>query len=764
MESTNAAGPAESVTFAPLTDNLPAFDRNAGSSATASLSIGAISVQAGGTVLAGTGDPNDASDSYYGSGILRSTDGGLTWTLIQNSDDGITNLHSFVGLGFAGFAWSTVDPSLVVAAVSQSAEGVVVNASTKTSVMGLYVSNDAGATWQMATISDGAKTVQTPMLAGGNLQGVAATAVVWNPVRRRFFAAVRYHGYYESTDGMSWTRLAHQPGAGMTLAACPSLSGTAGNVSCPVFRGALAVQAGTGDLFATTTDRNNIDQGLWQDVCGLSGSNCSSNTVGFANRIPSSALEVGNGSAVIPQADYDLSLVAEAAGSDTLLFVGTGDLFRCSLSGGCVLRNATNATNACAAPAKVAPAQHAIAALSSASFILLGTDGGLWRSTDNVNEQGPPCSVEDASHFQNLNSGLGSLAEIISFAQDPQDPSILLAGLGAGGSVSLSSLSSDTMSAWQQVSAGEGGTVAIDQRNPLLWYLSTAWGVSIQRCSAGARCGASDFAGPATIGAVQTGADASLIDAPWMLDPGLSTNVLVGTCRVWRGPADSGALWSSANQISPMLGGPQNSTCDPSTNPSVRSLATAGPAVTLGASQNSGSKMLYAGMAGRSDGGGAFPGHVFSTSSADLASSATKWVDLAASMVTNDVSNTGMFNPGGFDISAIAADPHDATGKTIYAAIMGFSGNGISVPHLYGSTDGGAHWLNLSSNLPNAPANSVIVDPNRCQYPLCGPRHGSLCNDTGCKLRNGKLLECVRCGAAERACDTALHSGAYAYG
>lgn len=136
-KSTNAAGPAESVTFAPLTDNLPAFDRNAGSSATASLSIGAISVQAGGTVLAGTGDPNDASDSYYGSGILRSTDGGLTWTLIQNSDDGITNLHSFVGLGFAGFAWSTVDPSLVVAAVSQSAEGVVVNASTKTSVMGL---------------------------------------------------------------------------------------------------------------------------------------------------------------------------------------------------------------------------------------------------------------------------------------------------------------------------------------------------------------------------------------------------------------------------------------------------------------------------------------------------------------------------------------------------------------------------------------------------------------------------------------------------
>ncbi len=49
---------------------------------------------------------------------------------------------------------------------------------------------------------------------------------------------------------------------------------------------------------------------------------------------------------------------------------------------------------------------------------------------------------------------------------------------------------------------------------------------------------------------------------------------------------------------------------------------------------------------------------------------------------------------------------------TVYAAVMGFTGNGISVAHVYGSTDGGAHWLNISSNLPDAPANSIVVDPN----------------------------------------------------
>lgn len=160
-KSTNAAGPAESVTFAPMTDNLPVFSGSVGSSATASLSIGAISVQAGGIVLAGTGDPNDALDSYYGSGVLRSADSGLTWTLAPNSLDGASGRHYFAGLGFAGFAWSTVNPNLVVAAVSESAEGRVVHASMTDSVMGLYVSGDAGATWQMATISDGPQITNT---------------------------------------------------------------------------------------------------------------------------------------------------------------------------------------------------------------------------------------------------------------------------------------------------------------------------------------------------------------------------------------------------------------------------------------------------------------------------------------------------------------------------------------------------------------------------------------------------------------------------
>lgn len=713
-KSTNAAGSPGNVTFSALTDSLPAFSANAGSGAIPSLSIGAISVQSG-VVLAGTGDPNDASDSFYGSGILRSADGGLTWTLIQESHDGVASNHSFIGLGFAGFAWSSVSPGTVVAAVSQAAEGVLVNAPDATnSVMGLYYSTDSGATWQMSVIMDGSQIVQTPLPTGGDIGGRAATAAVWNPVRQLFFAAVRYHGYYESPDGETWTRLADQPGTGLSLAACPTAPSTTGNPSCPIFRGALAVQPTTGDTFALTVDRNNLDQGLWQDVCALSGTNCSSSTVTFANRLNSAPLEVGSGNTAIAQGDYNLSLAAVSSGpsgssQDTLLYAGMIDLYRCSLSAGCVLRNTTNAVNGCAAPAQVAPAQHAIATLATSSqpLLYLGNDGGLWRSTDGVNQPGAPCSASDASHFQNLNSGIGSLAEVVSFAQHPTDPATLLVGLGANGTAATAAASSLT-TVWPQLSTGEGGTVAIDQKNPLLWYVSTAAGVSVRQCANGGACTAADFNGSPTIGPVQVALDRSLIDAPWMLDPALTSNIMVGTCRVWRGPAANGAFWSSANAISKLLGGPQNAACA-STNPVLRSLGAGGPVSTAAATQNAGSQVLYAGMAGSLDGGGTFGGHLFSTTAANTVTNTTAWTDLTASPVSND---TGGFNAGAFDLSSVAVDPHDATGATVYATVMGFTGNGINAPHLYRSSNAGAQWTNISSNLPNAPANSVVVDPN----------------------------------------------------
>ena len=223
-KSVNAAGDPSQVSFTPLTDTLSSYS----GANIVSLSIGAVTVQPGGTgvVLAGTGDPNDATDSYYGAGLLRSADGGLTWSLISSSSDrtiGGESNYQFVGNGFAGFAWSTTNPNLVVAAVSQAAEGTEVNAAVNaslagTSVMGLYYSSDAGQTWYLATISDSTNSIVQSNQTNFSTTGNAASAVVWNPIRQMFYAAVRYHGYYQSPDGVNWTRLANQPGTGLTIA------------------------------------------------------------------------------------------------------------------------------------------------------------------------------------------------------------------------------------------------------------------------------------------------------------------------------------------------------------------------------------------------------------------------------------------------------------------------------------------------------------------------------------------------------------------
>jgi hypothetical protein len=692
-KSTNAAG--SSPTFNPLTDTLAVFA--SGTSAIASLSIGALAVQpaANPVLLAGTGDPNSATDSLYGQGLLRSTDGGLTWSLIQFSRDGTTGDHYWLGLSVSGIAFSTAAPSLVVAAFSTATDSAETGASTNYSTLGLYASTDAGLTWKLATLYDGAVVMQQPEIPSGQINGNAVTSVVWNPIRKSFFAAVRNHGYYASTDGLTWTRLANQPGTGLTTANCPALIVT-GN--CPIYRGTLAVQPVTGDTYALTVDASDLDQGLWQDLCNAASNNCASSTPSFANRIDNAALEVGSGNTAVEQGTYNLTLAAApTTGSGTLLFAGTIDLYRCSLTTNastCALRNTTNALNGCNAPAAVAPAQHALSTVAQPSgtpILYLGNDGGLWRSLDGVAETGPACSATDASHFNNLNPAFtGSLSEVTNFAQHPTDPNTLIAGIGANGSALT--FTATTQTQWPQISAGEGGTPLLDPNTPNTLYAAIGSGINLRQCTLGNACTATNFIPPAIIGGPQVSNDTALLDAPTLLDPALTTNLIAGTCRVWRGSASTGTTWSPANAISPTFDG--STTPCTANSPLIRSLAAGGPSTTSTNAQLSGSQVIYAGIAGSTTGGNAKAGHLYVTKNANI--SPATWTD------------TALPNASQFDVSSIAVDPHDATGATVYATIMGFSPTG----NLYRSTDFGAHWTNLSSNLPEAPANAVLVDPN----------------------------------------------------
>ena len=700
--SSSNAGTVADVIFSPLTDMVTAL----GGAVDASVSVGALTVQPGGTgvVLAGTGDPNDVLDSYYGAGILRSTDGGTTWSLIAQTEDAEAGYSasdfSFAGEGFAGFAWSTVNPQVVVAAVSSSYEGEVVDAGLPTmNSEGLFYSTDSGATWHLATISDGSgAVVQSASVPLLGLNGNAATAVVWNPVRRLFLAAVRFHGYYSSPDGETWTRLANQPGAGLTTVLCPTNAQLPGDVACPVYRGALAVNPVTGDSFAWTVDLDNQDQGLWQDKCAISGGSCSNSSITFAQQWNTGALEssTGQGAATIADGDYNLTLAAIPQSQDTLVLAGAHDLWKCSLAMGCVWRNTTNSTSCMSA--QVGEYQHALGwNASNPEEIFVGNDSGLWRSTDGIGETGAVCSATDAEHFQNLNGGLGSLAEVESLSPIPTTPYAILAGLGVNGTagVKATAVTSD----WPQILSGYGGPVAIDPRNANNWFVNDQPGVAIYQCSQTAPCTPSAFgSSPIVTDADVSGdGDAMPVPAAFQVDPLNSNDLLVATCRVWRG--ETGTAWGGSNAISPILsnqsaGGPCNG------NALIRAMA----AMPL----NSGGEMIYVGMYGSATNGSLLPGHVLSAVYDPSSGAIPTWNDLTLNPVTNDSRALNYF---GLDISSIAIDPHDVTGKTVYVTVEGMQNFAQPIQVVYRSTDGGATWSTIVSNLPRVPVSGVAIDP-----------------------------------------------------
>src|SRR5579863_417202 len=687
------------IVFSPLTDDLSAIY----GVPDVSISIGALSVQPGGTgvILAGTGDPNDALDSYYGDGILRSADGGQTWNLIQYTK-GQSN-YGFLGEGFAGFAWSTVNPQLVVAAVTQAWEGVIAGAQrSQRSYEGMYFSTDSGATWSLAQITDlNGQDVQGPLDMFTSPDGNAATSVVWNPVRNVFIAAVRYHGYYQSADGAHWTQLAAQPGTGLTTAMCPTRPGATGSPACPIYRGTLAVNPLTGDTFAWTVDMNDQDQGIWQDVCAASRGVCTNQSIAFGKQWKTDALEMVTwlGALTIPDGRYHLALSAIPSSQDTILLAGGNDLGKCSLAMGCAWRNTTNSTTCMSAG--VGEYQHALAWNPvNPVELFVGNDSGLWRSQDGIAESGSVCSASDAAHFQNLNGALGSLAEVESMSAVGATPYTMMLGLGANGTAGVKSTTGPTAD-WPQILTGEGGPVVIDPANPANWYVNNGAGVSIHLCSQSAPCTAADFGSTAAVTNADVNGDGYVMywPAPFLVDPRDPSQLLVGTCRVWRGPAN-GAGWASANAVSPMFDGNRaSSSC--SGNALIRSLAAMPIA--------GGGEVVYAGMygAGEIGLGATVPGHVFSATM-DANGKWSAWQDLALNPVVND--NQAM-NPYAMDISSIYIDPHDQGGNTVYVTIEGVPNAVQFIRMVYRSIDGGAHWNYIDSNLDFSAANSLVVDP-----------------------------------------------------
>ena len=725
--SDNALAPdPNAVTWTQLLDQQP------------TLSVGAIAIQPGTTgnsavVLVGTGEPNSSADSYYGMGILRSQDGGGTWTnpndtstsLIKGADCLVGNTgcqESFAGLGFSSFAFSTTTPVSVVAATAAT-NGAIRNAESPqipVSKRGIYYSDTSGLSWKYATVSD-SPVGTTPVPPASIITPASTTSVTYNKNLNAFFAAVRFHGFYRSNDnGKTWYRLANQPGTGLTTTACPTI--TASPSACPIYRGQIAVKGDGPDMYLVYVDPNETDQGIyltsdggntWKQVtttgtCNTTGQTCQ--TVGSgSNQVKDTGIDEGTQSQpqahMLIQGPYNLWLAAVPNGTNTDLMVGTRNVYKCTIDptnpAPCAQpfswKNLTHVyeCSPIAAPSHVHPDQHGFDFLvSDPTKMFFGNDGGVYRSLNRAANDGS-CTAQ--SSFQNLNANLGSISEFVSFSQDRNDPNTILGGLQDNGSPATTDISNPL---WTAVNNGDGGYNEIDPNNSTIWY-TTNTDVSIQQCTSAPNCSFAtfglppNFTGP-NIGPAQVSNDVSEFYIPFTLDPAQTANVVVGTCRVWRGPGSGGSAWTAANAISPMFDAhiPTATSCtDPGAGGQtlIRAVAVGGP------TPNGSSQVIYVGL----DGNGQTPGHVFATFNADA--NTPTWTDVTANINTTFPGNPGVH----FAISDIWIDKIDSTGRTAYVTILGFG-----VPHLYRTTNGGGNWTDLTTGtgLPDSPANTVITD------------------------------------------------------
>ena len=648
------------------------------------LAVGAVAIQPGNSdpakslVLVGTGEPNSSADSYYGLGILRSADGGQTWNLIQSANGGI---RPFAGLGFSKIAFNSAvgKTNVVVAAAAAAETGITLGLETAAGAnRGLYYSLDSGQTWTYATAKD----------SGSTIDAGSATSVIYNKAAGAFFAALRYHGIYTSTDGVNWSRLTNQP-AGLTATLCPSTHSTA----CPIYRAELAVVPGRNEMYTwvvafDTTGKIELDKGLWSTVNGGST---------WTQITDTGITSCGDaGGCGVEQGSYNLELAAIPNGTTaTDLYAGTINLYKCSIatpnSPSCSFLNLTHVygCSPASALAHVHPDQHALDAMvitgsPTKAVMYFANDGGIYRTLDGYTGlTSGTCALPN--QFDDLNLTLGSMTQFVSFSIHPTDPNTMLGGTQDNGSPATATAS--TSSSWLNVLAGDGGFNAISPANGNDWFTanpdSNANGLAINYCGNGINCKNNQFQSVVTSG--HLGSDDGSFYFPYILDPQAPSRLIVGTCRVWRGGPATSATGTYAALSNDFDTGSGTDSCSGSEINLVRSLAAGGPK-----DANGYSKVIYAGTEGL--GGPTTPagGRVFVTTNAGVA-------------LLADVTKT--INPGEYPVSGIALDTSDASGQTAYVTIMGFH-----VSHVFKTSNAGTSWTDFTANLPDAPADAVVVD------------------------------------------------------
>jgi len=644
-------------TWAPLTDGQ------------ASLSIGSMAFDPNNpeVIYVGTGEPH-SSDSFSGQGVLKSSNGGASWTNLGNSD--------FAGMAISDIAVDPNDGNTLYVAVSNRFLNTYDPTTDKKP--GIYKSTNGGTSWQLVLSA----------CQNNDTVCAAASALVINPSNANtLYAGLEQVGLFKTTNGgNNWDAIMDANKVGNLF-----------NNGNPValYRVEIAISASNPQV---------VYSGFELETNSGSAGYIIKTTDGGANDQNWSLFDPGNGGGYCAeQCSYNNAITIHPTNPD-IVFAGgqaqysngidgiDGTLFSSRNGGQSWTFNAGTDVGT-----TLHPDLHAIAiAPSNPSVMWVGVDGGVYRSTDG------------GATWQQRNTMLGT-AQFQSVALHPTDPNVMFGGMQDN--AKAKSTNGGTL--WTGLDAGDGGFTAIDPFDPRFWY-GTRFSSSgqVMQFQRNDNAGTPDASGwPIKANGININ-DRVLFYAPLATDPSIAGRVYWGTHLLYRSN-NRGDAWSA---ISPDLTKGASST---------RRAAISAIAILPGSQANSnviavgtsdgnvqvttnggngwtdvtkaplpnryvtdvafgGGQKIYVSYAGYATNTPAQTGHVFRSDNGG-----GSWID-----ISNNLPDLPVW--------ALAVD--ETTPSTLYV------GNDFGI---YRSTDSGATWSPFSDGLPRV----AIFDMALKQYP-----------------------------------------------
>ncbi|GAC1508215.1 MAG: exo-alpha-sialidase [Chloroflexota bacterium] len=677
----------------------------------ASTAIGAITLDPKdpNIIYVGTGESAHSGDSHRGVGVLRSTDGGQSWTNL--------GYNEFVNRAIAALivdprtAGGTNATLYAVSTRATSGGGTTGGGNPRDNpylpAVGFYVSKDGGATWTSSNPDGAIEGSQSLVMDPINPDVLYAgfepdTRLHTDPTDTAFYAS---QGIYKSTnDGRTWTHLTtnlpslYVDAVSLGIAPSnPNILYAAMSVSTDSLFKSAGFSGSAHEEFFKSTDAG----ASWTKM--VNTPDACNDQCDYTSPIavdPHDPNVVYTGGSA--NYDYSFGQNPECATLNPLPAVCKATIIK-TTDGGNSWADIGENNNA----APVHPDDHVIVINpKDSNSVYTGTDGGLFHSTDG------------GQNWKDLNKGLGTL----------QFTGLSVSTNGAiyAGTQDNGTFKYTGSTTWQHIAGGDGGPTATAANNPNRVYHSYFGPTLFRNDSGGSDPSKDVFIAPFYGDELLRGL--GQFYAPYTLAPTRPNTIFYGTYRVWR---------------SNIAGGVDGNHDGDATNdrsdkndwvPISFDLRCAGQ-------PHNPSTVCGVGNSGGTTQGRGIGSLAVSPTNANVvvvgATNGLVWITKnALAPVKTDSSCSPSSNIRGVALCDYVSGPSwrqidrqlpqryptsikfaPGSGKTLYITLSGFNKNTLHHPgHVFVSTDLGQHWKNIngtgkSSSLPDLPFNDIVVNP-----------------------------------------------------